>query len=83
MKLEIMKPFLWSPEVFLPASKIKEIFNNNQIYEVFYKIGVPKNFGTFPGKYLHWILYLNKVTGFEPATLLQKDSGTVAFQSIL
>ena len=78
-----MKPFLRSPEVFLSGNKIKEISYNNQIDEVFYKIGVLKNFAKFPGKHLHWSLCSNKVTGLEPATLLKKDSDTGVFQSIL
>ena len=46
MKSEIMKSFL--VQIFLLENQKKEVFNNNQIYEVFYKIGVLKNLAKFP-----------------------------------
>ena len=70
MKSEITKSFL--VQIFLLENHKKEIFNNDQIYEVFYKIGVLKNLAKFPWKHLHWSLCLSKVTGLGPATLLEK-----------
>ena len=40
--------------------------------EVFYKKGVLRNFTEFTGKYLCRSLFLNKVAGLRPATLLKK-----------
>ena len=45
--------------------------------QLFFKIGVLKNFANFTGKHLCLSLFLNKVTG--PATLLKKDSNTGVF----
>ena len=45
---------------------------------VFYKIGVPKIFVNFTGKHLCRSLFLNKITGIRPATLL-KNSDTGVF----
>ena len=40
--------------------------------DVFCKNGVLKNFATFTGKHLFQSLFLNKVPGLRPATLLKK-----------
>ena len=37
--------------------------------EVFYKIGVPKNFAKFTGKRLRWSIFINKVAGWRSGTL--------------
>ena len=47
--------------------------------EVFYKIGVPKNFVKFSGKNLCWSLFFKKVMGWMPATLLKRDFSTQVF----
>ena len=51
--------------------------------EMFYKKGVLRNFTKFPGKHLCRSLFLNKVAGLTPGTLLKKDSGTGVFLGIL
>ena len=40
--------------------------------QVFYKKDVLKNFAKFTGKHLSQSLFLNKVAGLRPATLLKK-----------
>ena len=50
---------------------------------VFCKKGVLRNFAKFTGKYLYQRLFLDKVAGLRPATLLKKDSGTGVFLWIL
>ena len=47
-------------------------YKKKQPPEVFYKKGVLKNFAKFTGKYLSQSLFLNKVAGLRPATLLKK-----------
>ena len=44
--------------------------------EVFCRKGVVRNFAKFTGKHLHQILFLKKVAGVRPATLLKRDSDT-------
>ena len=46
--------------------------------EVFYKKGALKNFAKFLGKHPCQSLFLNKVAGLSPATLLKK-TGTGVF----
>ena len=46
--------------------------NQRQPSEVFYKKVVLKNFAEFIGKHLSQSLFLNKVAGLKPATLLKK-----------
>ena len=41
--------------------------------------GVLKTFAKFTGKHLCQNLFLNRVTGLRPATLLKRDSGAGAF----
>ena len=46
--------------------------------QVFYQVGVLKNFAQFTGRYQCWSLFLNELQdgGLKPATLLKKDSST-------
>ena len=45
--------------------------------QMFFKIGVLKNFANFTGKILCWSLFYNKVSGLKrSATLLKRDSST-------
>ena len=45
---------------------------------MFFKIAVLKNFANFTGKHLCWSLFLHKVAGLRPATLLKKRLHKVA-----
>ena len=51
--------------------------------QIFFKIGVFKNFANFTGKHLRWSLFLIKLKAFKPATLLKRDSNTGVFPWIL
>ena len=42
---------------------------------------VLRNFAKFTGKHLYHSLFLNKVTGLRPATLLKRDPGTGILQN--
>ena len=44
--------------------------------QMFFKIGVPKNFAKFTGKNLCQTLYFNTAAGFMPSTLLRKETAT-------
>ena len=45
--------------------------------QMFFKIGVLKNFANFTGKHLCWSLFLIKFQTLRPATLLKRDSRQV------
>ena len=45
---------------------------------MFFKIGFLKNFANFKRNF-DWILFLEKLQAFRPATLLEKDSNTGVF----
>ena len=47
--------------------------------QIFFKIGVLKNFTIFTGKQLCWSLFLVKLQGWRPMTLLKRDSNTDVF----
>ena len=47
--------------------------------EMFFKIGVLKNFAMFTGNHLCWNFFLIKLQPWRPATLLKRDSNTGAF----
>ena len=47
--------------------------------QMFFKIGVLRNFGKFAGKHLCQTLFFNKVACPRPETLLKRDSGKGAF----
>ena len=44
----------------------------NSRSQMFFKIGVLKNFAVFIGKHLCWSLFFNRVADFRPATILKK-----------
>ena len=52
------------------------------VLQMFYKIVVLKNFANSTGKHLCWSLFLKKVAGWRPATLLKRDSDTSVFLRI-
>lgn len=74
-----MKLFYEVQRFFFQNKKTKEISNNNQIREGFYKIGVLKNFPKLARKYLRLSLYLNKGTCLQPKTFLKKKLGRRCF----
>ena len=52
------------------------------VLQMLYKIVVLKNFANSTGKHLCWNLFLKKVAGWRPATLLKTDSDTGVFLRI-
>ena len=44
----------------------------SSLSQMFFKIGVLKNFVIFTGKHVCWSPFFNKVVGFRSATLLKK-----------
>ena len=48
----------------------------NSRSQMFFKIGVLKNFANFTRKQLRWNLFLVKLKALSPETLLKKDSNT-------
>ena len=74
-----MKPFYEVQRFFFQNKKTKEISNNNQIREGFYKIGVLKNFPKLARKYLRLSLYLNKGKCLQPKTFLKKETRAQMF----
>ena len=58
----------------------------NSCSQMFFKIGVLKNFANFTGKNPYWNLLLIKLQALRPATLLKRDSNTcfpVKFAKVL
>ena len=47
--------------------------------QMFFKIGVLRNFAIFTGKHLCWSLFLIKLQTLRPATLVKRESNTGAF----
>ena len=47
--------------------------------QIFFKIGVLKDFGDFTGKNLCWSLFLIKLQAWRPSTLLRRDCNTGIF----
>ena len=47
------------------------------------QIGILKNFTTFTGKHMCWSLFLIKLQGYSPETLLKRNSNTGVFLWIL
>ena len=46
---------------------------------MFFKITVLRKFAIFTGKQLSWSLFLVRMQGFMPATVLKRDSNTGVF----
>ena len=44
--------------------------------QMFFKIGVLRNFAMFTGKHLCWSLFLIKLQAWRPASLFERDSNT-------
>ena len=51
----------------------------NSRSQMFFRVGVYKNFANFTGKHLCWSLFLIKLQAFMPPTLLKIDSNTGVF----
>ena len=51
----------------------------SSLSQIFFKIGVLKNFANFLGKYLWWSLFLIKLQAWRPATLFRRDCNTGVF----
>ena len=47
--------------------------------QMFFKIGVLRNFPKFTGKHVCWNLFLIKLLTLEPATLFKRDFNTDVF----
>ena len=71
---------LWHIYMSRGIQRVNYSFKNiwKQPPEVFCKKGVLKNFTNFTGKHSCWSIFLNKVSGLQPASFLKKDSS--AFQ---
>ena len=54
------------------------MFRSNRL-QMFFKIGVLRNFANFTGKHLCWSLFLIKSQARRPGTLLKSDSKTGVF----
>ena len=50
----------------------------DSLSQMFFKIGILKNFANFTGKHMCWSLFLIKLLVLRPATLLTKDSNAGA-----
>ena len=57
------------------------LFSNSRL-QMFFKIGILKNFPIFAGKHLCWSLILIKLQVLSPTTLLKKDSNAGVFCEI-
>ena len=55
----------------------------NSRSQVFFRIGVLKNFAIFTGRHLCWSLFLMKSQAFRPASLLNRDFNIGVFLWIL
>ena len=49
------------------------------VLQMFFKIGILKNFANFTRYHLCWSLFLKMLHAFRPATLLRRDSNTDVF----
>ena len=61
------------------CSVLTGTFSRSSRPDMFCKKGVLRNLTKFKGKHLCQSLFLNKVAGLRPATLLKRDSGTGVF----
>ena len=52
--------------------------NRGSFSQIFFKIGISKNFAILTGKFQYWSLFLIKLLVWEPATLLKSNSSTSA-----
>ena len=57
--------------------------NRSSRSQMFFKMGVPKNFAIFTKKHMCWNLFLLRLQPWRPTTLLKKDSNTGIFLWIL
>ena len=53
--------------------------NRSSLSQIYFKIGVLKNFANFIRKQQCWSLFLIKLQAWRPATLLKRDSNTGVF----
>ena len=56
--------------------------NRNSRSQMFFKVGVLKNFASFTGKHLCWGLFLINLQALRSATLLKRNSNTGVFREI-
>ena len=85
-----LKPFIYiytqvsrlSSAVLLDFSWSLRISRSSRS-QIFFKIGVLKNFAIFIGKHMCWSLFLIKLQALKPATLLKRDPNTGVFLSYL
>ena len=61
------------PFYYVPSLLNSSCNSQKQPPEVFCKKGVLRNFAKFAGKHLYRGLFLNKVAGLRPATLLKRE----------
>ena len=54
------------------VQKFIDICHRSNRSHMFYKIGTCKNLVKFTGKHLRWSLFLNKIAGWGPVTLLKR-----------
>ena len=53
----------------------------SSLYQMFFKIGVLKDFTNFTGKQLHWSLFLIKLQAFKAGALLKRDSMEISIET--
>ena len=72
---------------FVLFNRCRLTFNNtvdrSSRWQMYFKIGVLKNFAIFTGKHLCWSIFLIKLLAWNSATLFKRDSNTVFFLWIL
>ena len=62
-----------------PCIIVEMIKATSSCLQMFFKLGVLKNFAIFTRKHSYRSLLLIKLQAFKPATLLKRDSNTGAF----
>ena len=72
---------LYFPENYAKLSRMTISRNiiSRDYFQILLKIGVFKNLTKFTRKHFSWSLFLNKITGLTPATLLKKEAPTEVF----
>ena len=70
-------------ERFMRYKKLSEKRCRSSRVQMFFKLGVLADFAIFTGKHLCWSLFLIKLQGLRPATLLKRDCSKGVFLWIL
>ena len=68
-----------SPPLFVMVTVFWGETNRSSLLQMFFKIGVLKNFSNFIGKHQCWSIFLTKLQAWRPATLLKRDPNTGVF----